>query len=490
MKKSFWRNSLCILLLLGPHALAGPKGTIRVPRVTTPIRVDGSFDDWPLANYTTVAQQPVFPNGQGVGVPTNANGDHLVWDVNRVGPFNGTDLGIYSPETKTDFGSSVYLAYDDKFLYMLGVFIDEDTNGERGDNGLSNFLNDGFEIFVDAKGDSDDLIAELGFPNVDQESPNTDDFQFTMGLNDFFPPNPKGSNDLGVEVHVERAGDPGIVGAEYLAIRDSTNFTSVGGRDVAAKSYTDLRAAGARNPEIAANPNVTFPGYAVELVIPFGITEGFQPGHDMGFDLFWRDVDNLEEPDPGFGGSGIFWTDWAQATTVSGSEEDGNLFHAGNWGKLQFVSGGKPNDFNGDGNLNVSDIDLLMQAIRTNSSDAKFDVDKNGTVGGDDLVAYVEGPSTLKTYIGDANLDGVFNSADFVTVFAAGQYEDAAAANSTWGTGDWNADGEFSSADLVSAFQRGGYEQGPRAAVSAVPEPSTAAIGVVVAAWISRRRRR
>ena len=48
-----------------------------------------------------------------------------------------------------------------------------------------------------------------------------------------------------------------------------------------------------------------------------------------------------------------------------------------------------------------------------------------------------------------------------------------------WGTGDWNADAELDSTDLVVAFQKGGYEQGPRAAVRAVPEPSTAALVAV-----------
>ena len=72
------------------------------------------------------------------------------------------------------------MAYDDKFLYVLGVFIDEELNGLRGPDGLSNFLNDGFELFIDAKGNSDDWIAELNFPNIDEEEPNEDDFQFTV----------------------------------------------------------------------------------------------------------------------------------------------------------------------------------------------------------------------------------------------------------------------------------------------------------------------
>ena len=69
------------------------------------------------------------------------------------------------------------------------------------------------------------------------------------------------------------------------------------------------------------------------------------------------------------------------------------------------------------------------------------------------------------TYLGDANLDGEFNSTDLVDVLAAGEYEDNIAVNSSWAEGDWNTDGEFTSADLVDALADGGYEFGPRVAL-------------------------
>ncbi|MCA9198382.1 MAG: VCBS repeat-containing protein, partial [Planctomycetales bacterium] len=60
---------------------------------------------------------------------------------------------------------------------------------------------------------------------------------------------------------------------------------------------------------------------------------------------------------------------------------------------------------------------------------------------------------------GDANRDGVFDSADFVQVFQAGQFEDDVRGNSIWETGDWNDDGDFDSADLVYAFTFGAYQK-------------------------------
>ncbi len=56
---------------------------------------------------------------------------------------------------------------------------------------------------------------------------------------------------------------------------------------------------------------------------------------------------------------------------------------------------------------------------------------------------------------GDANRDGIFNTADLVLVWQAGEYEDNNENNSTWAEGDWNGDGDFTSADLVLAFQKG-----------------------------------
>lgn len=57
--------------------------------------------------------------------------------------------------------------------------------------------------------------------------------------------------------------------------------------------------------------------------------------------------------------------------------------------------------------------------------------------------------------IGDANGDGVFDSADLVVVMQAGVYEDDLPLNAVFQQGDWNGDGEFTSADLVYAFQLG-----------------------------------
>jgi hypothetical protein len=138
--------------------------------------------------------------------------------------------------------------------------------------------------------------------------------------------------------------------------------------------------------------------------------------------------------------------------------------------RVEWIGNATPGDFNDDGMVNVLDINLLTTAVAQGSGETRFDVDGNGQVSDADRFYWVR--NVKGTYFGDANLNGEFNSLDLVTVFQAGEYEDQATANSTWGSGDWDGDGEFSSGDFVLAFQDGGYERGPRTLVPVVPEPS------------------
>ena len=149
-----------------------------------------------------------------------------------------------------------------------------------------------------------------------------------------------------------------------------------------------------------------------------------------------------------------------------------------------------PGDFNGDRLLTATDIDLLSAQVRAGTHPAGYDLNNDRLVNQVDRNVWVN--DLRKTYYGDANLDGLFNSADFVSVFQTGQYEDGVAGNSTWATGDWNGDTEFASSDFVTAFQAGGYEAGPRAATAAVPEPAGLTlllVGFGLAAGGFRRRR-
>ena len=155
------------------------------------------------------------------------------------------------------------------------------------------------------------------------------------------------------------------------------------------------------------------------------------------------------------------------------------------------ASTGNPLDFDGDGSLGLGDINILRDQIQAGTNDTAFDLTGDARVDFEDLKEYVEGADKLNTFVGDSNLDGEFNSSDFVVVFTAGEYEDNVPNNSNWATGDWNGDGDFDSSDFVSAFTSGGYESGPRMnAASTVPEPSAGILLLIAGMTLLRHSRR
>lgn len=126
-------------------------------------------------------------------------------------------------------------------------------------------------------------------------------------------------------------------------------------------------------------------------------------------------------------------------------------------------------DLDHDRMLAAADINLLSSAAAANSILPRYDFNGDSMVDEADVQYWLH--DLFGTWMGDVNLDGEFGSADLVNVFQAGKYE--LDVEALWSEGDWNADGRFSTRDLVAAFQDGGYERGPRAAVQAVPEPSS-----------------
>ena len=115
-------------------------------------------------------------------------------------------------------------------------------------------------------------------------------------------------------------------------------------------------------------------------------------------------------------------------------------------------------DFSGDDVLDVADIDLLAAAVRAGTVHPQYDLNHSGAVDVEDHKYWVT--EIKHTWIGDANLDGEFNSSDFVQVFQSGKFETDLEAQ--WNEGDWNGDQRFDSSDFVAAFQDGGFESGPR----------------------------
>ena len=144
-------------------------------------------------------------------------------------------------------------------------------------------------------------------------------------------------------------------------------------------------------------------------------------------------------------------------------------------------------DYDGDGLLTAADLDL-QASVGIATQDLTYDLNEDGVVDFDgDRIEWLH---DLKgVYVGDADLNGLFDSADFVTVFTAGKYETDDPAG--WTEGDWDGNGAFDSADFVVAFVDGGYEAGAYpGAVKAVPEPNAALLSVLAMAGLLALMRR
>ena len=150
-------------------------------------------------------------------------------------------------------------------------------------------------------------------------------------------------------------------------------------------------------------------------------------------------------------------------------------------------------DLDADGVLNAADVDMLASKIGGRDirtwwlPDAAFDLNGSGAINLDDHRTWIK--DLKHTWYGDADLNGEFNSNDFVRAFQTGKYETTESAG--WSEGDWNGDGIFDSADFVTAFQDGGYEQGPRPDAAVVPEPGGWSLFVMgLPSWRFVRRSR
>jgi hypothetical protein len=165
------------------------------------------------------------------------------------------------------------------------------------------------------------------------------------------------------------------------------------------------------------------------------------------------------------------------------------LFNAGNdwWWAIDNLSvlGSVFGDFTSDGRIDVLDLDAMSTGLL--EQDERFDWNADGQLNLADRKSYVE--TVFGTWLGDADLDGLFQTDDLVTVFTAGLYESGNPAR--WDEGDWNGDRRFDSGDIIAALIDGGYEQGRRTTVPAVPEPATwllAVVGPLAIAPTYRRR--
>ncbi len=102
-----------------------------------------------------------------------------------------------------------------------------------------------------------------------------------------------------------------------------------------------------------------------------------------------------------------------------------------------------PGDFDGDGDLDISDVDALSAAIATHSTDLLFDVTGDGQVTFADLQHWIL--DIKGTLFGDSNLDFVIDGQDFIIL----ELEQIHGRPACWSHGDFNADGVVDGQDFI-----------------------------------------
>ncbi|MEM8678230.1 MAG: matrixin family metalloprotease [Planctomycetota bacterium] len=143
-------------------------------------------------------------------------------------------------------------------------------------------------------------------------------------------------------------------------------------------------------------------------------------------------------------------------------------------------------DFNDDGVYNCADIDDLVAEIAGGGNDVLFDLTGDSTVDAADLEAWLAeaGGVNLTSgnpyLVGDANLDGVVDGADFVE-WNNNKFTNTAA----WCGGDFNADGVVDGVDFV-LWNDNKFNAADHAAV---PEPRLALLPLMLMVGYCFRRR-
>ena len=184
----------------------------------------------------------------------------------------------------------------------------------------------------------------------------------------------------------------------------------------------------------------------------------------------------------------VAWWDTGSAWSVYPYFESGTIlvgnFNGLSLARLDLLSG----DFNSDGDLDCDDIDALVAALASGSTDAMYDVNADGNVDLGDRDAWLaeaggENLASGNPYLlGDANLDGVVDGEDF-SRWNDNKFSNTAA----WCQADFDANGVTDGADFL-VWNDNKFQSADGAAV--VPEPTFGLLGLGLILFAARRSAR
>ena len=178
----------------------------------------------------------------------------------------------------------------------------------------------------------------------------------------------------------------------------------------------------------------------------------------------------------------VAWFNGPPGTLKTNAMAGANLFLADNFAELRLFGDISPlgEDNLPDDLVDATDIDTLLAAIQSGSSDSLFDMNDDTVVNASDATTLFD---ILDTQYGDANLDGSVDGLDL----AIWQMNYGTA--SGWAAGNFNGDAEVNGRDFLIWQRNYGFTANLMANVHGSPEPTSASLvaGLLCLLGISRK---
>lgn len=149
---------------------------------------------------------------------------------------------------------------------------------------------------------------------------------------------------------------------------------------------------------------------------------------------------------------------------------------------MSLMSGIVDGDVNGDGFVDVADLDALTAAVVAGTNESQFDVDGSGNVDVEDRTYWIK--DIKGTVSGDVNFDRIVDSTDLNAIGLNWQSTTA----TSWLQGDFNGDGNVDATDLNDVGLNWQRNVAVQASTASVPEPSGIVLLAIGFAWFGKRR--
>ncbi len=146
---------------------------------------------------------------------------------------------------------------------------------------------------------------------------------------------------------------------------------------------------------------------------------------------------------------------------------------------------GFPGDFDNSGALGAADLAQLTAEALAGTHNPYFDLTLDGMVNAQDAIYWITSDRVLDSSLGDLDLDGDVDDADFGLSFSNFTGPVGAGGGKSVATGDLDLDGDVDDADFGLSFAA---FTGPGAGAT-VPEPASLMCVVVAGLFAARRRR-